>query len=323
MSLHQSSGRQGLGFLLAGITMLVWSALPLSLELLLARMDPGSIVWVRFCAASVFLGLLLAQRGELPRLSNLARADWLLLLLATAGLATNYVFYMLGLHYTSAATSQVLIQVGPLFLALGGIVVFREHFSRLQWIGFSVLVAGIAAFCTSQLAGVPADPADSARFALGIGFIAAAAFTWAIFGVAQKQLLTALPSQGLMLCLYVGCTIALAPAASPASVLELDTPGWLALGFAILATLVAYGCFAASLEHVEASRVSAIIALVPIGTFAFAAIAQRASPATFSAEFVAPVGYVGAGAVVFGSLLTALGGDASTTASRRDANHST
>jgi drug/metabolite transporter (DMT)-like permease len=307
MSLHQTSGRHRLGFLLATITMLIWGALPLVLKLLLSRLEPGTIVWARFTASTVGLGLVLAYRAQLPRLSSLTRRQWGLLFVATAALAANYLCFMLGLDRTTPATSQVLIQTGPLLLALGGLLVFREHFSRLQWLGFGVLVAGIATFYASQVASGPADPE---RFSAGVAFICVAALTWAINGLAQKQLLTALPSQSLLLCIYFGCALALAPTASPATVMELDLTGWVALGLAVMATLVAYGCFAASLAHVEASRVSAILALVPLATLAFATLADRVSPATFSADPVAPLGLAGAGAVICGSLITALGGDA-------------
>ena len=60
-----------------------------------------------------------------------------LLIVATLGLAANYIGFLLGLDHTSPANAQVLIQLGPLLLALGGLVVFRERFAPAQWLGFA------------------------------------------------------------------------------------------------------------------------------------------------------------------------------------------
>ncbi len=109
-----------------------------------------------------------------------------LLLAATLGLAANYIGFLLGLDHTSPANAQVLIQLGPLLLALGGLVVFRERFAPAQWLGFTVLVVGLGAFFASQLAAIGRE---SDRYLVGVAWIGFAALTWAIYGLAQKQLL--------------------------------------------------------------------------------------------------------------------------------------
>src|SRR3546814_13378310 len=65
----------------------------------------------------------------------LRRRHWLLLLIAGLMLIGNYVFYLLGVQYTSPANAQLLIQLAPLLLALGGIVVFRERRSEERRVG--------------------------------------------------------------------------------------------------------------------------------------------------------------------------------------------
>ena len=306
MELHRSSGRRWLGFALASITMLLWGILPLALKILLRSMDSPTIVWYRFFLSSILLGALLAWRGGLPPVARFSRAQWLLLAIATVGLALNYLAYMFGLELTSPANAQVLIQLAPLMLALGGLLVFREHFSRIQWAGFCILILGLATFFGSQLRAL-ASSLD--RYLLGSATLVGAALTWAIYGMAQKQLLHWFSSQTVMWCIYAGCTLCLLLAAKPAAILGLDAMELGVLLFCALNTLVAYGAFAAALAHWEASRVSSVLALTPLATLAFAWLMAAFWPALVAPEAISPTSLLGAAAVVGGSLLTSLGGD--------------
>jgi drug/metabolite transporter (DMT)-like permease len=309
MELHRSSGRRWLGFTLASITMLLWGILPLALKILLRAMDSPTIVWYRFFLSSILLGALLAWRGGLPPMARFSRAQWLLLAIATVGLALNYLAYMVGLELTSPANAQVLIQLAPLMLALGGLLVFREHFSRLQWAGFCILILGLAAFFASQLRALASSPN---RYLLGSATLVGAALTWAIYGMAQKQLLHWFSSQAVMLCIYAGCTVCLSLVAKPATILGLDGMELGVLLFCALNTLIAYGAFAAALAHWEASRVSSVLALTPLATLAFAWLMAALWPALVAPEAISPTSLLGAAAVVGGSLLTSLGGDSKT-----------
>ena len=308
MALHRSSGNQRLGLFYALVVTLIWSVLPHVLKVLLAYMDPYSITWFRFVIASIGFGWMLRRRGQLPRLGTLGTRELLLLGLAIVGLAANYIGFLVGLDLTSPATTQVLIQIGPLLLALGGIVVFRERFTATQWLGFAVLVGGLFVFFEGQISALAGRASEAEQYRLGVLAIVVAAITWATYGLAQKQLLVAIPSQPLMLCLFVGCTILYTPAVDLRSVAALDSIGFTALVLAGLATAGAYGCFSAALEHLEASRVSAVVALVPLGTLLSSYLLSALSPELFPRVSLPTMSFVGAAAVVVGSLITSLAG---------------
>lgn len=304
MELHRPSGRRGLGLAYASTTMLLWGVLPLALREALRSLDPLTLTAFRFAVSAAVLGAALAARGALPARAQLTRGAMLLLAVATLGLAANYIGFLLGLVRTSPANAQVLIQSGPLLLALGGIAVFRERFSASQWVGAVLLAIGLGLFFRSQLAAMGREPD---RYLGGVAWIAFAAATWAIYGLAQKQLLHGLSSQAVMLCIFAGCALVFAPAASPRALTALTPAAWGVLGFCAANTLVAYGAFAAALEHEEASRVSAVIAITPLATVASSALASALFPRHFVAEQLSAASWFGAGAVVVGSLLTALG----------------
>ena len=83
----------------------------------------------------------LASRGHLHDFTKLSRTQWFLLSIASIMLTANYVLYVIGLDFTTPASTQLFIQLGPLLLALGGIIVFRERFSLGQWVGLAMLAA--------------------------------------------------------------------------------------------------------------------------------------------------------------------------------------
>ena len=308
MQRHQISGHRARGLAYAACTMLLWGTLPLALERTLLHLDAVTVTWFRFLVASVALFALLAARGSLPALSALPRRGLALLAIATLFLAVNYLFYLLGLDDTDPATAQVLLQAGPLLLALGGIAVFREPFAGRQWLGLGVLSLGIGVFFAGHPAGAAGDPAgESHTYWGGALFLALAAATWAVYGLAQKQLLVWMPSQAVMLCIYVGCTLGFSAGATPDSLVSLGPGAWGALIFVAANTLVGYGTFAAALENLEASRVSAVIALTPLATLGFMGLAEAFWPHPVATPAITPLAVLGAGVVVAGSLLVALG----------------
>ncbi|MDJ0785298.1 MAG: DMT family transporter [Myxococcota bacterium] len=303
MELHQPSGERALGLALASTTMLLWGVLPYGLELALAELDAVTITWFRFGFSAVALGLWLGLRGGLPERSALGRGGSILLAISTAGLAVNYLTYLIGLDLTSPATAQVLIQAAPPLLAVGGIVVFREQFTPGQWLGFGVMLCGLGLFFASQVRSLVSE---LSQYLDGVAAMGVAAVTWAFYGLAQKQLLQRLSSQQIMWCIYTGCFVAFSFGASPSQLAGLSAVGWGGLLFASANTLVAYGAFAAALAHWQASRVSAVLALTPLATLATGAVGAALFPALVARDPVSLVSLLGAFVVVAGSCTVAL-----------------
>jgi len=301
---HQTSGRTGLGIALATTTMLAWGMLPIALAALLRDLDPLTLIWFRFVGASLVLVVVLGSRGSLPRLSALGPKGWLLLVLATVFMATNYLFFLIGLSLTTPANTQILMQLSPILFALGGIAIFGERFNRRQWIGFFTLISGLAIFCSDQLL---AFFADADRYWLGYASVFAAASSWAVSSLIQKRLLSTFRSQALLLCLYVGCAVCFTPFAHPSAVVALSGGGILLLLYCALNTIVAYGAFSAALENVEASRAASIIALSPVATFGFIALTHALFPGAIPPEKFSIGMLSGATIVVLGSVITARG----------------
>ena len=134
-----------------------------------------------------------------------------------------------------------------------------------------------------------------------------AAATWAVYALAQKQLLHKLPSASIMLIIYAGCALLFSPFATPKLILTLSPFHLGILLFCALNTALAYGAFAESLEHWEASRVSAMLALTPVVTLISIWLVSFLSPNLIPPERFTILGLMGAILVVCGSMTIALG----------------
>jgi len=301
--MHSTSGRWRLGLALALTTAVCWGLLPIALEVTLEGMDAWTITWYRFATAAVVLGAYLAWRRRMPLRRPLTRRGWMLYAVALVCLVANYVSYLLSLELTSPTVAQVLIQLAPMFLLFGGVIVFRERFARVQWAGSAVLVAGLLVFFHDRYAEVFAL---QTRLGLGVAVMLFSALAWSVYAMAQKQLLTQLASGQVLLLLYAGAVPLLFPPARLAQVLELNGLQLGMLVFCCANTVVAYGCFAEALEHWEVSRVSAVVTLAPVFTVLGIQAAAWLWPAGVPAESLSGWNLLGASLVVVGSMTTAL-----------------
>jgi drug/metabolite transporter (DMT)-like permease len=270
----------------------------------LQALDVYTVTWFRFVLAFGLLGIYLAARKQLPEPEKLRSASLGLLAIATIFLGLNYLLFLQGMVQTSPTNAQVLIQLAPVLMGLGALAVFKERYTLHQWVGLGVLSLGLALFFHEQLKMVIAAPAT---YLLGNGLLVIASATWAIYALAQKQLLQKLPSSTIMLVIYGGCAILFSPLATPQPLLILTPLQWGMLLFCGLNTLIAYGAFAEALEHWEASRVSAVLALTPIVTLISVWAVSLLVPTLIAPEHLTILGVLGAVLVVAGSSAIALG----------------
>lgn len=302
--MHKTSGRWQLGLLLSLTTAVMWGILPIALKGLLDTIDSYTITWYRFIVAVVFVALILFKRNRLPDLKWLKQPKSLtLFIIVIIGLSSNYILYLLGLDLVSPSAAQVVIQIAPMLLLLGGILVFKESFSFQQWLGVGLFVLGLGLFFNHRLETI-LDAQSEYNF--GLLLILFAAVTWATYALSQKQLLINYGSQQIMLITYVAASFLFFPSADVFSVSNLDSIQWFLLIFCCINTLIAYGCFAEALEHWEASRVAAVLAITPLFTLIFAFITNQIFPDYLVLEKINMLSIIGAVILVGGSLMTAL-----------------
>jgi len=295
------SGHWKLGLLLALSTATMWGVLPIALTGVMATLDPITTTFFRFSLAAVLLTPYLILRRRLPNRRKLLSPKQLVMLLAAGLLLTsNYALYILGLEKTTPEAAQVMIQLAPMLLLLAGLWIFKEQFSKAQWLGFATFVSGLLLFFNHHLAELFISFND---YGVGLLMIIVAAVCWTGYAVIQKFLLMEFNSEETMLVFYWIGALAFLPFTDFTPLPELSSLQWGLLAFCGLNTLIAYGSFAEALVHMEASRVSAVIALTPLLTVA---IVQLIPMQGIVAESLQTISLIGALMVVCGSITTAV-----------------
>jgi|SRR5690606_19370953 len=302
--MHQITGKSMIGLSLALTTAILWGMLPIALKVLLDVLTANTITAVRFLVAAMMVGLWLWLGGKLPELRLLiSKKAGSLMIIAVLGLLSNYILYLSGLNYLSAETGQVVIQLAPFLMMLGGVVLFKEQLLLWQKIGAVSLVAGLLLFFNERLVQLLQYAGSET---LGVLLVIAAAVTWAAYALAQKQLLIHYSSKQIMYLLYVAGTVAFIPISDFSPLQTMTALHWGLLIFCCLNTVVAYGAFAEALHHWEASKVSAVLAVTPLFTILFAQLVAWLVPDFINAQALNIWSWLGAALVVSGSALTAL-----------------
>jgi drug/metabolite transporter (DMT)-like permease len=189
-----------------------------------------------------------------------------------------------------------------MFLLLGGLVVLKEHFSRLQWVGFALLIIGLLLFFNLRLP----ELIQASGFGRGVVLLVIGGFVWGIYGLVQKRLSQWMRPQQILLLIYIGAGVVLLPMTAPGGVRQLTRLQYGMLGFCCINTLAAYGAFAEGLKRWEVSRFSAILSTSPLFTVAAMWVVGRFAPSLVAPEHLNALSVAGTFLVVAGSATCAL-----------------
>ena len=278
----------------------MWGVLPIALKSVMQTLDPVTTTFFRFAIAAIIITSYLIARNKLVNKNKFSSPKLFLQLLCAGILLTaNYALYIFGLERTTAEAAQVMMQLAPVLLLLSGVWIFKEHFSPVQWVGFAIFVSGLLMFFSPRFDDIFTHLND---YGIGLLMLASAAITWVGYAVIQKLLIKEFNAEETMLVFYWIGALAFLPFSNFALLADLTLLQWTLVIFCGLNTLIAYGCFSEALMHIEASRVSAVIAMTPLITVFFV----QSIPFTgVVAEPLGMVTIVGATCVVIGSVVTA------------------
>lgn len=291
------------GFMLVMTTVFFWATLSIVMKVALRSLDPMTLTWARFFSASVLMLAYLAGRGQLGVFRLVSGKYWALLLLAAVMLSFNFIGYIKGVAYATPTHAQLLIQLAPILMTLGGIWVFKEPFARGQWLGLLLLVGGLGIyFWVRTQSEMQAMTHDSMM--LGTWWLIFGAVTWAVYALIQKMMLARLTSPQILLVMYVVSSVCLVPWADFSAFAALSFSAWLAVAYCCINTLAAYGAFAEALNHWPASRVGALIATTPVFTLLLSELLSGIWPQWVVSEDLSVLAMIGLAVTVVGASLT-------------------
>jgi drug/metabolite transporter (DMT)-like permease len=238
-------------------TVLAWASAFVAIRAVGADLSPGPLALGRLLVGTAVLGLLLVVAGR-PWVAP-TRREWGLLAVCGIGWFGVYnVALNAAEQHLDAGTTAMLVNAGPILIAVLAGLWLGEGFPR--W-----LVAGLAvAFAGVLLIGLATRGAEAD--VLGVVLCLVAAVTYAAGVVAQKPVLRRLPplqvtatacAVGALCCLpWAGSLVAELGAASPGSVVGLVYLG-------AVPTALAFSTWAYALARTDAGRLGVTTYLVP------------------------------------------------------------
>lgn len=239
-----------------GVTLLLWASAFVAIRHLGHDVSPGALSLGRLLIAAVALSLLLARS---PR-SRFTRTEVVLLL--GCGVAW-FGIYNLALNASEqridAATAAMVVQVGPILIALLAAVFLGEKLTGWLLLGMAVAFGGVVVI-GSAMRGDGGSDLDGVLLAL------LAAATYAIGVVCQKVLLRRL--SGLEVTCYacwIGVVVCLPWAGDLVDVVRAGDGGNLAwiVYLGLFPTAIAFSTWAFALRHTDAGKQSLTTFLVP------------------------------------------------------------
>lgn len=248
------------GLLYISGTIISWGVLAIILKIANKYIDSITIVWLRFFVAYLILTLYLFFKDK--KLLILQAKPPKRAIFAAILLAANYLGFMKGVEITTPSNTQVIIQVGPLTLALLGIFYLKEKIGFKQKIGFLIAITGFIIFYKNQLNAL----ISSKDYNIGVLWIIMAALTWALYAIIQKVLIQKFDSRSLNLIIYGVPSLIYLPFADFKTLLSLGILKILFLSVLGLNTVIAYGCLSESFKYLPANKISILITLNPMIT---------------------------------------------------------
>ncbi|WPN96897.1 DMT family transporter [Pseudomonas sp. MUP55] len=250
--------------LVVAAVILCWAYSPIGVHLGLHSYSPGQLALLRFLIASVFMGAVALVMGiGRPRLRDL---PWLLVL-GFFGVFLHHTSLNSGQQWVTASASSVLAQSAPLFSVLIAFFCLKERVSAWRWGCVLLGLCGVLVVIRGDQGLADLDPRGL--------LILVAALSWSVcFAVQRRYAHHYSPltlacymvwSGTLMLCVNLPglpAAVARAPMSVNLAILVLG----------VFPSALAYLAWGYVLKHVEVSRASVAMYLVPPVAMVMAAL---------------------------------------------------
>jgi drug/metabolite transporter (DMT)-like permease len=260
----------------------VWGASFVATKVALQYISPSTVVWLRFAMGVIILGaaVLLGRQFALPQ-----GRDWgYFAVLGFLGITFHQGLQSTGLLTAQATTTGWIIATTPIFMALLGIVLLREHLVWYQVAGILLAAFGVLLVVTKgDLASV-----TSGRFGTAGDFlILISTLNWAVFSTLSRPGLK--KHSATLMMFYVMCfgwfftTILFFAGNNSREFTSIPWDGWVSITFlGVFCSGLAYIFWYDALQILPVAQTGAFLYLEPIITVIVAAFVLREAilPAT-------------------------------------------
>jgi drug/metabolite transporter (DMT)-like permease len=238
-------------------TVVLWASAFVGIRAAGQDLSAGPLTLGRLLVGSLALGVLArSRRAALPRREDVPR----LLLIGVLWFGVYNVALNEGERHVDAGTAAMLVNVGPVLIAVLAGIVLKEGFPRTLLAGCGIAFAG------AVLIGIATSDGDGLTPSAGVALCLLAALTYAIAVVAQKPLLArASPLAITWLACLTGmvCCLPFAPALVDQVGDASGEALWWTAYLGLFPTALAFTTWAYALSRTSAGRMGATTYLVP------------------------------------------------------------
>jgi RarD protein len=245
------------------LAVIFWGTSFIATKYLLAELNPETIISMRLILAiALLLTIALFQKRDFS--INLKSHAYILILALIA--VFHLWIQVTGLKYTTASNTGWIIGTAPIFMAILGLIFFKEKLNILKILGIIIATFGLL-----LLVGKGNPTNIDLIQNKGDLLVLSSAFTWGIYSMVNKKISLNYSPLMTILYLFIMMAIIIVPLTvnntSIRSVVHLSGIGWLSILFlGLLCSGVSYVIWAYALREMESAKVGAFLYFEPFIT---------------------------------------------------------
>lgn len=288
-------------YLTLTVLMAFWGYAFVAIKFLLKELKPLELTVLRFLVVLISICLFMiyeiSRRRFPPRIHG---SDALkLLLLGFTGVVCYHMALNFGEMHAPASVASIIVFTSPIFTAIFASFMLKERLDAKKMLGIAVAIIGSAVILLAQ----ESNGANlNSRAILGSLIVFISPVSWAIYTIYGRKiggslkginrlyfsLYTMLFGSLFLLLFFRASTVSALLGLSPFNLFNLFV-------LSVLSSFLGYIIWVQALEHLEATKLSAFLYLIPVYTLVFSYL--------LLGERLTFVSFLGAAAIFFGVYL--------------------
>jgi len=250
-------------YLLILLAVIFWGTSFVATKTLLTEIKPVTIIILRLITAS-FLLTFIAIYTKRNFSLNIKSHGWIFILALIA--VFHLWIQVTGLQFTTAANTGWIIGTAPVFMAVMGLIFFKEKITLLAFGGIILAIFGLL-----MLIGKGDVTSIGLIENKGDLLVLGSAFTWGVYSMVNKKISLTYSPLMTILYLFLMMAVIIIPfnlnREIVSSVINLSITGWaMVLFLGLFCSGIAYVIWAQALRDMESAKVGAFLYLEPLIT---------------------------------------------------------
>jgi len=243
---------------------LAWAGSFIAVRLTYQEISPINLGFLRFFIATPIMGLILFLRKKKVRIPSKELLP--LSILGLTGVTILYILQFIGISYTTASTSAVLINTNVIFIAILSTIFLKEKFSLKKSAGVAISFFGVIVVIFAQMSNE--NITFSNTFLIGCIFVILSAACWAVYSIVGKRLLIKYDSFTVTTYAFALGTVFFLPIVFPEIIdviQNISFNGWMAvLYLGLICSVFAYLAWFYVLSKNEVGSSAVFLNLIPL-----------------------------------------------------------